>query len=168
MPSTINAAALCKMAYRGQIEGATIDGPLALEGLPMGTRCGSLDPGAIIHMIRTLGMSADAAEHLLYNDSGLKGLSGVSNDVRTLLDSADPRARFALDYFSLKTAQMMAAMAVSMGGADAIVFTGGIGENAAPVRKAVVDRLSGLLSPEILVIPANEERMIAHHVMDFL
>lgn len=161
-----NGASLC--AIRG---GESVDstmGMTALEGLPMGTRCGSLDPGAILHMIRELGLSVDETEHLLYNDSGLKGLSGISNDVRTLLESPDARARFALDYFILRTAQLMAAMAVSMGGAETIVFTGGIGENAPSLREAIVGRLSGMLSPEILVIPANEERMIALHVMDLL
>lgn len=155
-----NGASLCALRNGQSID--TTMGMTALEGLPMGTRCGSIDPGAVIYMLRDLGLSPDEAEHIFYNDSGLKGLSGLSNDVKTLLESSDTRAAFALDYFALKTAQYMAMMAVSMGGADAIVFTGGIGENAASVRKAILDRLTPVLGTlPAHVIPANEERIIA-------
>lgn len=157
-----NGASLCAMQGGRSID--TTMGMTALDGLPMGTRCGAIDPGAVLYMIRDLGLGVDEAERALYQDSGLKGLSGISNDVKTLLESDTADTRFALDYFALKTAQMMAGMAVSIGGADAIVFTGGIGEHAAPVRQAILDRLSGLIAPQVLVIPANEERMIAMHV----
>ncbi|HUY68555.1 MAG TPA: acetate/propionate family kinase [Alphaproteobacteria bacterium] len=154
-----NGASLCAMQNGRSID--TTMGMTALDGLPMGTRCGALDAGAVIYMIRDLGLAADELEHVLYEKSGLKGLSGLSNDVKTLLESPDPKAKFALDYFVLKTAQYMAMMVVSMGGTDGIVFTGGIGENAGPVREAVVKRLAVLGQPPILVIPANEERMMA-------
>ena len=161
-----NGASLCAM--RGGKSVDTTMGMTALDGLPMGTRSGALDPGAVIYMVRDLGMPPDEVEHALYEKSGLKGLSGATNDVRALLASDDPRAKFALDYFALKVAQYIAMMAVSIGGIDAVVFTGGIGENAAPVRDTVMGRLAFLGAPQVLVIPADEERMIAMHVMDYL
>lgn len=157
-----NGASLCALQNGKSVD--TTMGMTALEGLPMGTRCGGLDPGALIYMIRDCGLSPDRAEHILYNQSGLKGLSGISNDVKTLLASPDPGARFALDYFALKVAQYMGMMAVALGGVDGIVFTGGIGEHAAPVRNAVLKYISFLEVKDTLVIPANEERIIAGHV----
>lgn len=112
-------------------------------------------------MMRELGLSTDAAEHILYNESGRKGLSGKTNDVKELLESGEASARFALDYFALKVAQFSAHMAASLGGADAIIFTGGIGENAASIREAVLKHLSFFGPLCSLVIAANEERMIA-------
>lgn len=161
-----NGSSLCAIRNGQSVDSSM--GMTVLDGLPMGTRCGSIDPGAVLFMIRNLGMTTEEAERLLYKNAGLKGLSGISNDVKTLLESQDARAHFALAYFTLKIAQNMAAMAVSMGGADAVVFTGGIGENAAPLRQAVMERLSGLLTPRMLVIPANEERMIAEHVASLI
>ena len=161
-----NGASLC--ALKG---GKSIDTTMsmtALDGLPMGTRSGAIDPGAIIHMLRTLGMDAGEIEHALYEESGLKGLSGISHDVETLLSSESPRAAFALDFFAMKCAQFAAMMAVSMGGIDGLVFTGGIGENAAPVRNAILDRLSFLRPFQTLVLPANEERMMAIHAKRLL
>jgi len=158
-----NGASLCAMKNGVSID--TTMGMTALEGLPMGTRCGNLDPGAVIYMIRDLGLLPDKAEHILYNDSGLKGLSGLTNDVKTLQASNDPKAAFALDYFSLKTAQLMGSMAVALGGVDGIVFTGGIGENATTVREIILNRLAFLKPYEMLVIPANEERMMAMHAV---
>ncbi len=157
-----NGASLCAMR-NGQSVDTTMS-LTALDGLPMGTRSGAIDPGAILHMQKTLGLTADAVERLLYEDSGLKGLSGISNDVRTLLASPDPRARFALEYFAHKTAQAIAGMAVSLGGLDGVVFTGGIGENAEPVRRMILDRLAFLPPFEVLVLPANEERAMAAEV----
>ncbi len=157
-----NGASLCALKNAQSID--TTMGMTALDGLPMGTRCGALDPGALIYMIRDCGLNTNEAERLLYNESGLKGLSGLGNDVKMLLDSSDPRSAFALDYFSLKTAQYIAMMAVSLGGVDALVFTGGIGEHATPVQENIIDRLSFLNISRILVIPANEERIIAQHV----
>ncbi|WP_439625165.1 acetate/propionate family kinase [Shinella sp.] len=156
-----NGASLCALANGKSVD--TTMGMTALDGLPMGSRSGAIDAGAITYMLRDLAMPVDAVERALYERSGLKGLSGISNDVKTLLDSDDPRAAFALDYLALKVAQYAAMMAVSMGGLDAFVFTGGIGENAAPVRDAILARLAFLPPFRTLVIPANEERMMAIH-----
>lgn len=161
-----NGASLCALQNGRSVD--TTMSMTALDGIPMGSRSGAIDPGAVIYMLRQLGLSVDEVEHVLYEQSGLKGLSGISNDVETLLASHDPRARFALDYFALKTAQYAAAMAVSMGGMDAFVFTGGIGEHAAPVREAIVSRLGFLGNFRTLVIPANEERMMAVHAKRLL
>ncbi len=157
-----NGASLCALKSGRSID--TTMGLTALDGLPMGTRCGSLDPGAVLYMQTALNLSPAAVEDVLYNQSGLKGLSGISNDVATLLDSSDPRALFALDYFVLKAAQNIAAMAVSVGGIDAIVFTGGIGENASSIREKILSRLGFLQPFETHVIPANEERAMALEV----
>lgn len=154
-----NGASLCALKNGGSID--TTMGMTALDGVPMGTRCGAIDAGAVIHMIREQNLGADTVEHLLYEQSGLKGLSGISNDVKTLLESTDPRAKFALDYFALYVAKQAASMAVSIGGIDGFVFTGGIGEHAGPVRDAILMHLTFLNVPRSLVIPANEERMMA-------
>lgn len=156
-----NGASLCAMKNGASID--TTMGMTALDGLPMGTRSGSLDPGVMIYMIRDLKMPVNDVEQFLYNESGLKGLSGMTNDVKQLLGSPDPKAKFALDYFCLKTAQFMGMMAVSLGGVDGIVFTGGIGENAAPVRDGILRHLSFLNPFQTLAIPANEERIMAMH-----
>ena len=156
-----NGASLCALKQGKSIE--TTMGMTTLDGLPMGSRTGAIDPGAITYMLRDLGMSVDQVEQELYERSGLLGLSGLSNDVKTLLESPDPRAAFALDYYALKVAQFAAMMAVSMGGMDAFVFTGGVGENAGPVRDAILARLDFLQPFQTLVIPANEERMLAIH-----
>lgn len=154
-----NGASLCAIHGGRSID--TTMGMTALDGLPMGTRCGGIDPGAVTWLMRREGLSPGAMDAILYEESGLKGLSGISNDVAELLASDDPRAAFALDFFAAKVAQYTAMMAASMGGVDAIVFTGGIGENAAPVRDAVMRRLDFLGPPETLVTPANEERIMA-------
>ncbi|MFG6416468.1 acetate/propionate family kinase [Roseateles sp. DC23W] len=161
-----NGASLC--ALQAGISVDTTMGMTALDGLPMGTRCGALDAGAVTYMIRALGMDVDEVEHALYERSGLQGLSGISNDVQTLLASEDPRAAFALTYFAHKVAQQVAQMAVSLGGLDGLVFTAGIGENAGSLRDAVLGRLEFLGSFEALVIPANEERMMAVHAQRLL
>ena len=158
-----NGASLCAMKDCVSID--TTMGMTALEGLPMGTRSGALDPGAAIYMIRELGLSAERVEHILYNDCGLMGLSGITNDVKTLLDSKDPKAVFALDYFSMKVAQYIGMMAVAIGGVDGIIFTGGIGENAAPVRENILRHLAFLEPYEIYIVPANEELLMAMHAL---
>ena len=161
-----NGSSLCAM-----VNGQSIDtsmGMTALDGVPMGTRSGSFDPAAVIYMIRDLGMTPDEVEHSLYEKSGLKGLSEMTNDVKILLASQDPRARFALDYFALRIAQYFALLAVSIQSVDAIVFTGGIGENATPLREAIMRRLTILGQPRVLVIPANEERMMAMQARDYI
>lgn len=157
-----NGASVCAM-----LDGKSIDssmGLTALDGLPMGTRCGALDPGALLYAQQALGYSAEDLEQILYNESGLLGLSGISNDVKTLLESPEPEAGFALDYFALKTAQQIAAMTVSLGGIDGLVFTGGIGENADPVVAKIIVQLAYLPSFDIHVIPANEERAMAMEI----
>ena len=156
-----NGAGLCAMKNGVSVD--TTMGMTALEGLPMGTRCGNLDPGAVIFMIRDLKISPDDAEHILYHDSGLKGLSGLTNDAKSLQDSADPKAKFALDYFSLRISQFIGMMAVAIGGVDALVFTGGIGEHAEGVRRSTLEHLDFLKPFETFVIPANEEIVMAGH-----
>jgi acetate kinase len=161
-----NGASLCAMLGGRSLD--TTMGMTALDGLPMGTRCGALDPGAVIYMLRDLGLSVEALERRLYEQSGLKGLSGLSNDVAELLASDDPKARFALDYFALKVAQYIAMLSVSLGGLDALVFTGGIGEHAGPVRDAILQRLNFSPPKPVLVLPANEERMMAIEALSLL
>lgn len=161
-----NGASLCAI-HNGRSVDTTM-GMTALDGLPMGTRCGSIDPGVTLHMMRELGMSADEIDRLLSYESGLKGLSGISGDMRTLRESDSPAARFAIDFFTTMTAQHAARMAVAMGGMDALVFTGGIGEYHPPIRDAITARLSFLPPFRTLVIEADEERMIARHCWDVL
>lgn len=161
-----NGASLCAM-QRGRSLDTTM-GMSALDGLPMGSRSGALDAGAVTYLMRRFGLDADALDHMLYEDSGLRGLSGLTNDVAALIASDDPRAAFALDCFTYRVAQYVGAMAVAMGGIDALVFTGGIGENAPTIRSAILDRIGFLGPVESLVIPANEERMMAIHARDLL
>ena len=132
----------------------------------MGTRCGALDAGAVIYMIRDLGLSVTEVERLLYNESGLKGLSNLTNDVKSLSKADDINAQFALNFFSLKTAQYIAAMTVSLGGLDALIFTGGIGENAENIRAAILKHLSFLPKFEHHVIQANEEHSMAVEILE--
>ncbi len=176
-----NGASMC--ALRGGRSLATTMGFTALDGLPMGTRSGNLDPGVLLHLARERAMSLDQIEALLYQQSGLLGLSGLSADMRVLQASSEPRARLAIDYFTYRVAREAGSLAAALGGLDALVFTAGIGEHSAPVRAAVCDRLRWLgvdidpqanrdsrqcLSPEgarvsTWVIPTDEERMIAEH-----
>ncbi len=168
--------------------GKSVDSTLgftALDGLPMGTRCGAIDPGVLLYLIAEKGMSAKAVERLLYKESGLVGLSGVSNDVRDLLASDKPGARLALDYFVYRINRELGALAAVLGGLDGIVFTAGIGENSAEIR-ARVCRAAAWLGialdetrnraggPRITadgsavsawVIPTDEEGMIAAHTL---
>ncbi len=178
-----NGASLC--AIRAGRSVATTMGFSALDGLVMGTRCGSIDPGALIHLQRHAGLSVDALERLLYFDSGLFGVSGISGDVRTLLASNDTRAREAIELFVYRASRAIGSLAAALGGLDALVFTGGIGENAAEIRSAICT-LSAWLGVEldetadgcgqgarrvhraysrvsVWVIPTNEELMIARH-----
>jgi acetate kinase len=157
----------------------------ALEGLPMGTRPGQLDPGVVLFLMDQ-GMTAEQITTLLYKESGLKGLSGISHDMRTLMASERPEAAQAIEYYVLRLAREIGAMAAVLGGIDALVFTGGIGEHAAPIRAAAIAPLGFLgLSVDadanvahatnidagkvpILVLPTDEERMIARAVADQL
>ena len=156
-----NGASLCAIDKGISID--TTMGMTALDGLPMGSRCGHLDPGVVIYMMRELGLSLDKVESILYNESGLLGLSEWTNDIQRLVASDKPQAHFALNYFCLKTAQMMGMMAVALGGIDGIVFTGGIGENSDFVRDNILNRLVFLQPFTTCVIPANEERIMAMH-----
>ena len=187
-----NGASVCGMRDGESV--ASSMGFTALDGLPMGTRTGSLDPGVVLHLIRN-GMSADEVETLLYKKSGLLGISGSSSDVRDLLHSSDPRAAEAIDYFCEKAAQHIGRMTVALRGLDALVFTAGIGENAAPVRASICDRLAflgldlvaernaddvGRKAPferrissdasrvAVYVIPTDEERVIARHAANLV
>jgi acetate kinase len=154
----------------------------------MGTRCGALDPGVLIYLMDRHGLDARALEKLLYQESGLLGVSGISSDMRTLLTSPDPRAAEALDLFVYRIGRELGSLTAALGGLDALVFTGGIGENAAAVR-ARVCRDAAWLGLELdeaaneaggprisrpesrvaaWVIPTNEELMIAQHTRRLL
>ena len=130
-----NGCSACALKARTSI--ATTMGFTALDGLPMGTRCGALDAGVVLHLIQQKGMSAEALVDLLYRRSGMLGLSGVSSDFRELLASEEPRARFALEVFNHCTARQIGSLAAALGGLDGVVFTAGVGEKAAPVRSAI-------------------------------
>jgi acetate kinase len=149
-----NGCSAC--ALKARISVATTMGFTALDGLPMGTRCGALDPGVVLHLIQQKGMSAEALVDLLYRRSGMLGLSGVSSDFRELLASEVLRARFALEVFYYRVACEIGSLAAALGGLDGIVFTAGIGENATPVRSAI-GRACGWLGLE-LDEAANRER----------
>jgi acetate kinase len=167
-------------------DGRSVDSTMgftALDGLPMGTRCGQLDPGVVLYLLTERKMAAGDVEQLLYRESGLRGLSGISNDVRDLLASPDPRARLALDYFVYRAARELGSLAAALDGIDGVVFTAGIGENSAEIRGRICERLRWLglrLDPganeaggprisepgspvSAWVIPTDEERMIARH-----
>ncbi len=156
-----NGASLCAMNNGVSVD--TTMGLTAMDGLPMGTRCGSLDPGAVIYMLRNSGLSLDEIEHILYNSSGLLGLSGLTNDVKELQASKEDSALFALDYFCLKIAQFIGMMAIAINGIDALVFTGGIGENSELIRTKILNQTQCLQPFSVLIIPANEEKMMAIH-----
>lgn len=154
-----NGASLCAI-HRG-ISIDTTMGMTALDGLPMGSRSGSIDPGVVIYMIRELGLTVDEVESILYNTSGLLGLSEWTNDVSLLQSSDNPKAQFAIHYFCLRTAQFIGMMAVALGGIHGVVFTGGIGENSQIVRESILSHLTFLQPFVTLTIPANEERIMA-------
>jgi acetate kinase len=154
----------------------------------MGTRCGQIDPGVLIYLLQQRGMSVDQVVDLLYNHSGLKGLSGVSNDMRDLLASNVPGARLAVDYFIDRIGRELGSLAAVLKGLDALVFTGGIGEHATEVRARVCRDAAWLgvtlddeanrrggpqispvgRSPSVWVIPTDEELMIARHTLQLL
>jgi acetate kinase len=141
-----NGCSACAMRDRMSI--ATTMGFTALDGLPMGTRCGDLDAGVVLYLIQQKGMSWDDLVDLLYKRSGMLGLSGISSDFRELLASDNPRARFAVELFCNRVARHIASLAAALGGLDGIVFTAGVGENAAPVRSAIC-RACGWLGLEL-------------------
>ncbi len=176
-----NGASMCALSAGCSV--ASTMGFTAVDGLPMGTRCGALDPGVLLYLMDQRGMDARAIEKLIYNQSGLLGVSGVSSDMRTLLASDAPRAALAVDLFVYRIARELGSLAAALGGLDAIVFTGGIGENSAEIRARVcraatwlgvaldeaansgaAARISTASSATAAwVIPTNEELMIARH-----
>ncbi|WP_321345191.1 acetate/propionate family kinase [Breoghania sp.] len=180
-----NGSSLCALKNGRSID--TTMGFSALEGVPMGTRCGNLDPGIVIHLMREYKMDVNDLERLLYHKSGLLGMSGISNDMRALLSSNDPKAKEAVDIFCLRVAEEIARLTCAMGGIDALVFTAGIGEHSVPIRSMICKHLKWLgielceesnasrqpqISAEnslpVHVIPTNEELMIARHTVDLL
>ena len=180
-----NGSSMCAMAG-GKGVSSTM-GFTAMEGLPMGTRCGALDPGVILFLLDQKKMEVRAIEKLLYSESGLLGVSGISSDVRTLLESKEPAAKLALDLYVYRIGRELGSLAASLGGLDALVFTAGIGENAVAIRERVCKDAawlgveldaaanaqpdkSGRISTaqsrvSVRVIPTNEELMIARHTM---
>ncbi|MFO1124965.1 MAG: acetate/propionate family kinase [Methylocystis sp.] len=179
-----NGASLCAM--KGGRSIATTMGFSALEGLPMGTRCGEIDPGLLLYLLESEGMTRKALSQLLYERSGLLGLSGVSHDMRALEASQEPRAEAAIAFFIHRIKMEIAALTAVIGGLDALVFTAGIGERSPRVRTGVVEGLAWLglaldaaanarndpiISASrsrvpVFVTPTNEEAMIARHTIE--
>jgi acetate kinase len=176
-----SGASMCALSDGRSIESTM--GFTALDGLPMGTRPGQIDPGVLLYLIQQKGMDAAAVQDLLYRDSGLKGISGVSNDMRELLASSSPGAALAIDYFVYRVGSGM--LAAALGGLDAFVFTAGVGENSAAIRARIVEKL-GWLGAEldsaandarktvistpksrvaVYVVSTDEELMIARHTL---
>jgi acetate kinase len=178
-----NGASMCAMAGGRSV--ASTMGFTAVDGLPMGTRCGALDPGVMLYLIDELGMDARAIEKLIYQQSGLLGVSGISSDMRSLEASEDPAAKAAVDLFIYRIGREMGSLAAALGGLDAIVFTAGIGENSPSLRARVCKdaawlgieldagtnaaggpRITTATSPvPAWVMPTNEELMIARHTL---
>ncbi|WP_208179493.1 acetate/propionate family kinase [Sinorhizobium medicae] len=181
-----SGVSMCALKDGRSVE--TTMGFTALDGLPMGTRPGQLDPGVILYLLTHHGMSAQEISDLLYHDAGLKGLSGISNDMRELSASEDPRASFAIDHFVHRCSLHAGMLAAALGGLDAFVFTAGIGENSATVRARIAERLDWLGAEldakandtgapvvsragsrvSLHVIPTDEELMIARHTLALL
>jgi acetate kinase len=181
-----NGASMCAIHHRRSI--ATTMGFTAVEGLVMGTRCGSLDPGVLLYLMEYAGYDAAALTRLLYKESGLLGVSGLSADMRVLLGADSPEAREAVDLFCYRIVREIGSLAAALGGLDALVFTGGIGEHAAPVREKICSnsawlgidldaaanaghslRISTAASRvAVLVMPTNEEWIIARHTAEIL
>jgi acetate kinase len=176
-----SGASLCAMKARKSVDSTL--GFTALDGLCMGTRPGSLDPGVVLHLFQTMGWRASEVEKMLYKQSGLIGISGISSDMRDLLASPDEAARLAVDYFVYQAAKHIGSLAAALGGVDALVFTAGIGERSDEIRRRICEAsawlgltldtgANALHGPRISssdsrvsawVIPTNEELMIARH-----
>ena len=181
-----NGASMCALQAGRSV--ASTMGFTAVDGLPMGTRSGNLDPGVVLYLMDERGMDARAVEKLLYQQSGLLGVSGVASDMRTLLASTEPRAQLAIDLFVYRIARELGSLAAALGGLDAIVFTAGVGENSAPIRARVCVAVAWLgleLDPaanaaggprisaassrvSAWTVPTNEELMIARHTEQLL
>ena len=183
-----NGASMCAMSGGRSV--ASTMGFTAVDGLPMGTRCGDLDPGVVLYLIEELGMDVAAVQKLLYQESGLLGVSGISADMRTLEASDDPRAKAAIGLMVYRIGRELGSLAAALGGLDALVFSGGIGENSVALRAAVcrdaawlgvqLDAAANDANPRgvarisapgskvaVWVVPANEELMIARHTLAF-
>jgi acetate kinase len=181
-----SGASMCALKGGRSIESTM--GFTALDGLPMGTRPGQIDPGVVLYLVSEKGMSPAKAQDFLYRDCGLKGLSGVSNDMRELEASENPKAKLAIDYFVYRVGLDAGMLAAVLQGLDAFVFTAGIGENSIRIRARIVDQLKWLgatLSTDensrnaqlisrsdsripVYVIPTDEELMIARHTLSLL
>ncbi len=181
-----SGASMCAIKDGQSIESTM--GFSALDGLAMGTRPGQIDPGVVLYLLSEKGMSAASVQNFLYRDCGLKGLSGVSNDMRELETSKDPHAAFAVDYFVYRAGLNAGMLAAALGGVDAFVFTAGIGENSVRIRERIAEQLAWLgvaLNPEenskhaqrisrsdsripVYVVPTDEESMIAQHTLSLL
>ncbi|MGY4504944.1 acetate kinase [Bradyrhizobium sp. GM24.11] len=181
-----SGASMCALKDGRSVESTM--GFTALDGLPMGTRPGQIDPGVVLYLVSEKGMSAARVQDFLYRECGLKGLSGVSNDMRELEASSDPRARLAIDYFAYRIGLNAGMLAAALQGLDAFVFTAGIGENSASIRARIGEQLgwlgvaldagenarhSRLISRAgsripVYVIPTDEELMIARHTLSLL
>ena len=181
-----NGASMAAMVNRKCV--ATTLGFSTIDGLLMGTRCGNLDPGVVLHLMETKGYSVKDMTRILYKESGLLGVSGISQDMRTLLASEAPEAREAVELFCYRIVRELGSLIAAAGGIDALVFTGGIGEHAAEVRRRVCLQLgwlglqldaeanarhanvisAGQSQVDVLVIPTNEEWMMAHHAQTLL
>jgi acetate kinase len=178
-----SGASMCAVKDGRSIESTM--GFTALDGLVMGTRPGQLDPGVLLYLLAQRGMSVDELSDMLYRDSGLKGLSGIGNDMRDLLASPDPNARFAIDHFVHRAALEAGLLAAALEGLEAFVFTAGIGENSPAIRAMIAKRLrwlgaeldekanaerASVISMEgsgvrLMVVPTDEELMIARHTL---
>ena len=182
-----SGASLCAVHHGRSV--ATTMGFTALDGIPMGQRCGALDPGVVLYLQQHEGMSVDEVAHLLYHDSGLQGVSGISDDMQTLLDSPEASAHEAIELFVYRVSREIGSLAAALGGLDALVFTAGIGENAPAIRAAIVRACawlgmsldetvnlkagSGCLSRAgtrcpVWVVPTDEDHMIARHAARLL
>jgi acetate kinase len=181
-----HGASLCALRDRRSV--ATTMGFSTLDGLMMGTRCGALDPGVLLHLLHSGRYDAAGLDDLLYRRCGLLGVSGISDDVRVLEASADPRAREALDLFAYRAAGEIGALAAAIGGVDVLVFSGGIGENSVAMRAAIAARAAWLgvaldadanaaarsristaaSAVEVLAIPTDEEIVIARATQELL
>lgn len=181
-----NGASLCGV-HAGRSVASTM-GFSALDGLPMGTRCGELDPAVVLHLLTREGMTVEEVETLLYRRSGMLGMSGLSSDFRELLSSSEPRARFAIEVFAHRVSRGIGSLAAALGGLDGLIFTAGVGENAAPVRAMVCGACAWLgieldadanaaharcfttTSSRIpaYIIPTNENLIIARHTLAVL
>jgi acetate kinase len=142
---------------------ATTMGFSTLDGLVMGTRAGLLDPGVILHLMRSESLDLGALEKLLYHESGLLGLSGKTADMKTLLDASDSASLLAVETYCHRIIREIGSLAAALEGVDALIFTGGIGENAGPVRAQVTEKLNWLGAIDVRVIPTDEELTIARH-----